>query len=93
MSAYWKVVIAVFLLVLPSVFARTLLSTNAAVLDPNAPPNCKWHKVNEEIECDGMIFIFEAQDKAFTGRWFIDMGIVGFLVVFAGTLGAQLTVL
>lgn len=89
MAASFKVAIAVFLLVLctPSAFGGSFAASDSPAIDPSAAPSCTWHKVNEELLCDGKVYTYEAQDSAFSGRWFLDMGVVGILVIFAGTCG------
>lgn len=86
MSASLKIVIAVFLLVLtPSVLGWSFAVADSTATEPSAPPECTWSKVDEELICNGKTFVYEAQDTIFSARWFLDMGVVGFLVIFAGT--------
>lgn len=86
MAASLKLVIAILFLVLtPSVWGWSFAAADSAVEEPSAPPECTWVKVDEEMLCNGKTFIYEAQDTIFSARWFLDMGVVGFLVIFAGT--------
>lgn len=70
-----------------------LASASAASYDTN-PPNwtpdaavtCTWTTFGKDLDCDGVTFIFEAQDKVGTTGWWLDMGLVGLLIVFAGTI-------
>lgn len=84
MAASLKLVLLVFLVFVPVAFPTTFAVSSAFTSTPIDPSNCTWKVVNEELECNGLIFIYEAQDTIGSARWWIDLTIVGVLLIFAG---------
>lgn len=85
MAALIKTTALLFLLCLPGALCFNFADSIPAESTPSVSIICTVTKENEELDCNGKTFIFEAQDAVGSARWFIDLLIVLVLVVFAGT--------
>jgi CBS domain containing-hemolysin-like protein len=84
MAACLKLVIVVFLALVPIVFPSPLVVSNAQLTTPSENITCSWVVKNEELDCNGLIFLYEAQDTIGGLKWWLDFCLVLFLVLFAG---------
>lgn len=81
---------AVARLLLLALLASGTFAASVATLPPDwtpaAPVTCTWTTFGEDLDCDGVAFIFEAKDSVGSSRWWFDMALVGVLIVFAGMI-------
>jgi hypothetical protein len=84
MAAYTKLGILLFLALIPSGFTSSLYTSDVFESTPDNKVTCEWKIVNEELDCGGKSFIYEAQDVIGSTRWWLDLGIVTILLIFAG---------
>lgn len=86
MAAHTKLAIVLFLFAFPTALASSVAAPTVPETTPSSEVLCTWTTVNQELDCNGKTFIYEAQDAIGSARWWFDMAIVGILIVFAGTL-------
>jgi len=84
MSALAKLVFVLFLLVPQAALASSVALPTVPEASPPTAVACEWKIVNQELDCNGTTFIYEAQDAIGSVRWWMDMAVVGVLIVFAG---------
>lgn len=80
-----RVVIFVFLLICSSQSCFAALeATIPPDWAPDAPVICTWGTFGKYLECDGQTFVYEAQDTVGSATWWLDLGLVFCLIIFAG---------